>query len=338
MRQKLTLVFVLLLGVLMLAACGEDSQEDVLQNLNDKWNDVKGYELDATMEIKTGAEPRIYDVNVWHTNPEFYRVKVTQQGEDVTQMIIRNKEGVFVVTPSLRKTYKFQSEWPKQNSQAYLIGALAEDLLADSNVTMEEDEKNYVFTAATRNNHKSIMPTQKIVVNKKTMLPTSVSVLNEAQEEQMLISFKNIDLGMQHKESEYAVENFSPSNGDEKASASAEVATTEFQTYYPSLNWDNTKLVDEEAVLNDGVERRILTFEGEKSFTLVQQPIVYEENSTLPVYAPGDPADLGFTIGAITENSISWEKDGLSFFIASDNLTQEEMMEVAASVTTGGLK
>lgn len=322
----------------MLAACGEDSQEDVLQNLNDKWNDVKGYELDATMEIKTGNEPRVYDVNVWHTNPEFYRVKVTQQGEDVTQMIIRNKEGVFVVTPSLRKTYKFQSEWPKQNSQAYLIGALAEDLLADEAVKMEEDEKNYFFTAATRNNHKSIMPTQKITVDKKTMLPTSVAVLNEAQEEQMLITFKNIDLGMQHKESEYAVENFSESDKEETASASAEVETTEFQTYYPSLDWDNTKLIDEKSVSSEGAERRILTFEGEKSFTLVQQPIVYGESATLPVYAPGDPADLGFTIGAITEKSISWERDGMSFFIASDNLTQEEMMEVAASVTAGGLK
>lgn len=327
----------MLLSVLVLAACGEDSQEEVLKNLNDKWNDVKGYELDATMEIKTGNEPRVYDVNVWHTQPDFYRVKVTQQGEDVTQMIIRNKEGVFVVTPSLRKTYKFQSEWPKQNSQAYLIGALAEDLLADDKVEMKEDEKNYIFTAATRNNHKSIMPTQKITVDKKTLLPKSVSVLNEAQEEQLLITFKNIDLGMQHKESEYAVEKFTDDSED-KSTASAEAEPREFETYYPVLDWDSTKLVDEKTVLENDIERKILTFEGDKSFTLVQQPIVYDEESTLPVFAPGDPADLGFTIGAITDNSISWERDGVSFFIASNNLTKEEMMEVAASVTSGGLK
>ncbi|WP_404817744.1 LolA family protein [Ureibacillus galli] len=324
----------MLLSVLVLAACGGNSQEDVLKDLNDKWNDVKGYELDASMEIKTGTEPRVYDVNVWHTEPDFYRVKVTQQGEDVTQMIIRNKEGVFVVTPSLRKTYKFQSEWPKQNSQAYLIGALAEDLLADEKVKMEENDKSYIFTAATRNNHKSIMPTQKIVVNKKTMLPTSVSVLNEAQEEQMVITFKNIDLGMQHKESEYAVEKFS--DEEETASASAEVVNTEFQTYYPTIDW--ATLADEEKVAEEGSERVILTFDGEKSFTLVQQPIVYDETSTLPVYAPGDPADLGFTIGAITDNSISWERDGMSFFIASNNLTKDEMIAVASSLTPGGLK
>src|SRR5690606_11248583 len=124
----------------MIAACGSKSKEDVVKDLSNKWGNVNGYELDATMEIKTGSTPRVYDVNVWHTKPDFYRVKVTQQGEDVTQMIIRHKEGVFVVTPSLRKTYKFQSEWPKQNSQPYLIGALAEDLLADENALMEETE------------------------------------------------------------------------------------------------------------------------------------------------------------------------------------------------------
>lgn len=104
------------------------------------------------------------------------------------------------------------------------------------------------------------------------------------------------------------------------------------------LNWDTTKLKDEKTISEDGVERVILTFEGEKAFTLVQQPVVYEENSTVPVFAPGDPADLGFTIGAITDNSISWERDGVSFFIASNDLTKDEMMEVAASVTASSLK
>lgn len=340
----------MLLSMVLLAACGSQSKEDVLKDLDKKWNGVKGYELDATMEIKTGSEPRLYDVNVWHTEPDLYRVKVTQQGEEVTQMIIRNKDGVFVVTPSLNKTYKFQSDWPKQNSQAYLIGALAEDLLADDKVQMEEDDNNYIFTAATRNNHKSIMPTQKIVVNKKTKLPDSVSVLNEAEEEQMLITFNKIDLNAQHKESEYAVENFTDkekdtagtnkeSNNEENSSEDGnEDNNKDFETFYPVLDWENTTLIDENKVTEDGVQRVILTFEGDKAFTLVQQPIVSDENAMVPVFAPGDPADLGFTIGAITDNSISWESDGMSFFIASGNLSKEEMIEVAASITAGSMK
>ena len=335
MRHKVIIFFVLLLSVVVLSACGKDSKEEVLEKLHEKWAEGKGYELDATMEIKTGNEPRVYDVNVWHTQPDFYRVEVSQKDENVTQMIIRNKEGVFVVTPSLKKTYKFQSEWPKQNSQPYLIGALAEDLLADENVVMEETEDSYIFTAATRNNHKSIMPTQRVTVDKKTLLPKSVSILDESEEEQMLITFKKIDLGVQHKEKEYAVEQFTKEN---ETNVATEKESTEFQTHYPVLTWGNTTLVDEKRIENDGVERVILTFEGDKSFTLVQEPIELGESATIPVFQPGDPLDLGFTIGAITDHSISWEKDGISFFIASNDLTKEELIEVAASVTAGSLK
>ena len=318
----------------VLVACGEASQEDVVGKVSKKWNNA-GYDLQASMEVKTGGEPRLYDVTVWHTKPDFYRVTVKEQGEDVTQMIVRNEEGVFVVTPALRKTYKFQSEWPKQNSQAYLIGGLAEDLLADETATMTEQEDKYVFDVATRNREKTAMPMQQITIDKKTMLPTRVSIMNEALEEQVVIEFKSIDLSAKHKTDEYAVEKFD--ENDEKETAAADVESKEFQTHYPVLNWEHTKLVDEKEIAVDGMDRVILTFEGEKPFTLMQQPIVYNE-TVLPVFSPGDPADLGFTIGAMTDNSISWEKEGVSFFIASNKLTREEMIEVAASVTAGSLK
>lgn len=181
------------------------------------------------------------------------------------------------------------------------------------------------------------MPTQKVTVDKKTLLPKAVSILNEAEEEQMLITFKKIDLNVQHKEKEYAVEQFT--NDKEENVATEEKESTDFQTYYPVLAWDNTTLVDEKRIENeDGVQRVILTFEGDKSFTLVQEPIELGETSTIPVFQPGELLDLGFTIGAITDHSISFEKDGVSFFIASNDLTQDEMIEVAASITAGSLK
>lgn len=320
---------------LFLVACGKATQEEVVQEVNEKWNGSKGYELNATMEVRTGTEPRVYDVNVWHTKPDFYRVAVNTQGDKETQMIVRNEEGVFVVTPALKKTYKFQSDWPKQNSQAYLIGMLAEDLLADKSAVMTEDDKQYTFELATRNVERTALPVQQITIDKKTMLPKKVSVLNESLEEQVVITFKDIQMGARHKAEEYAVEKFSESK--EKEAVSADVVDEEFQVYYPVLDWEHTKLIDEYTTEENGTSRVILTFEGEKPFTLMQQPI-HNTGDTLPVFAPGDPADLGFTVGAMTENSIRWEKDGMAFFIASTKLTKDELMEVAASVTAGGLK
>ncbi|MFJ6211279.1 LolA family protein [Lysinibacillus sp. NPDC093190] len=366
MGNRIVKWLVLLCTILLLSACGTDSQEKVLKKVNGKWAEANGYELNATMEIKSGGDPKKYDVTVWHTKPDFYRVEVVESGKDVSQMIVRNADGVFVVTPTLNKMYKFQSDWPKKNSQAYLIGALAEDLAQDKNLVMKEEDKAYIFEAATRNSYKNSMPHQVITVDKKTMLPTSVVIMNDVKEEQIRITFKNIKLGVQHAAKEYAVEQFTESdetkgeqatppekdkkdnkdgkesnnnsNGNEgKKAVSAEAENKEFQTHYPVVKLENTKMVDEKVMREGGMDRVILTFDGDKPFTVMQQPVT-KETAMLPVSSPGDPVDLGFTIGAITDTSISWEKDGVEFFVASSKLTREEMVEVATSMTIGSMK
>lgn len=432
MRKFLTIGLLCLTAVFLLAACGLNSKEDVVKKTSKKWTAAKGYEVKAVMEIKTTGEPKKYDVDVWHTKPEFYRVAVSENGQDASQMIIRNEEGVYVVTPSLKKTYKFQSDWPKQNSQGYLINALADDLAADKTAEMKETKNAYIFKAKTRNNHSKILPTQQVYINKKTLLPTKVIVLNEANEEQIRITFKKITLGVAKKASDYAIEDFTktgdkkaesedgktdvtsteetdkeassgentngnttddktttsetttttdetatdgstteehsqPTNGttsssseesnamtnDETIATSANTTETatddsqssdetadsgDFQTYYPALKWDNVKLADEKSLQMDTGTRKFLSFEGDKSFTIIQEKITKAEQLYIPVFSPGDPADLGYTIGAITDHSLTWDADGVSFFIASNDLSKEELIEVASSMVNGEVK
>ncbi|KZE36971.1 sporulation protein [Bhargavaea cecembensis] len=376
MRSRIFAGMLIVLA-LMLAACGSQSKEDVMKKLSGKWTDAKGYELTAVMEIKTGDEPRLYDVEVWHTKPDYYRVNVAQQGSKESQMILRNKDGVFVVTPSIGKTYKFQSDWPEKNSQAYLIGALAEDIRADKDAVMKEEDKEYVFETVTRNNHRKMLPYQRIHIDKKSLLPVKVSVLNENKEEQMKITFEKISLGTERGAGDYAVEKHSKATegaegsaddavtseeeaegedqegtneeqegtteeqddasdeegkeeGDEEAGA--ELDGEEFRTSYPLLKWEGVDLLEEEVVGNGQEKRVYLTYGGEKEFVIVQQQAKSPQEALVPVFAEGDPAHLGFTIGAITDNSVSWEQGGVSYFLASNGLSREEMVEVATSM------
>ncbi|MFJ8263726.1 outer membrane lipoprotein carrier protein LolA [Rummeliibacillus sp. NPDC094406] len=415
MRKFLTLGLVFITAVLLLVACGSNSKEDVVKKTSKKWTAAKGYEVKAVMEIKTSGDSKKYDVNVWHTKPEFYRVAVSEEGQETSQMIIRNEEGVFVVTPSLKKTYKFQSDWPKQNSQGYLINALADDLAADKTAEMKETKNAYIFKAKTRNNHSKMLPTQQVYIDKKTLLPTKVIVLNEANEEQIRITFKKITLGVAKKASDYAIEDFTKTSDtkadnkdsksdvtsaegtdkgdgskattseqkttddkstDDKATdkqstneegnaanseetiattadtdsdtnatatdatenAGADIDSEDFKTHYPVLKWDNVKLTDEESLQMDTGTRKILSFEGDKSFTIIQEKVTKADQLYIPVFSPGDPADLGFTIGAITDNSITWEADGVSFFIASNDLSKDELIQVASSMVNGEVK
>ncbi|MCG7346333.1 outer membrane lipoprotein carrier protein LolA [Sporosarcina sp. ACRSL] len=322
-------IFVLLLVAIMalLAACGSPSKEDVMKKLSGKWNETKGYELQATMEIKTGSEPRTYDVVVWHTKPDFYKVNVAQAGSQDSQMIVRNEEGVFVITPSLGKTYKFQSDWPTQNSMPYLIGTLSDDIKADKNSTMVEKDNMYIFETASRNNHKKVLPTQQIHIDKKTLLPRYVSVMDENKEEKIRVTFNKITLGLEHKPAEYKVDMEAPPS--EKKSQSEQ---TGMMRYYPNLDWNGTVL-EEETVPTEKGMRSFMTYGGgDKEFVVVQEPAETPDNQ-LPVSIEGDPVDLGFAVAALTANSIRWEQDGVAFFVASSTLTPDELIEVASSMS-----
>ena len=325
-------IFVLLLVAIMalLAACGSPSKEDVMKKLSGKWNETKGYDLQATMEITTGSEPRVYDVAVWHTKPDFYKVNVSQAGSQDSQMIVRNEEGVFVITPSLGKTYKFQSDWPTQNSMPYLIGTLSDDIKADKNSTMVEKDNTYIFETASRNNHKKVLPTQQIHIDKKTLLPKYVSVMDENKEEKIRVTFNKITLGVDRKASDYAVD--MEKTQPEKKPQSTENGQTGMMKFYPNLDWEGT-LLEEGTVMTENGVRSFMTFgDGTKEFMVIQEP-AETPDSVMAVSIEGDPVDLGFTVAALTENSIRWEQDGVAFFVASTTMTPDELIEVASSMS-----
>lgn len=327
MRVK---VWILLLVVLVLSACGEASQEKVVKKLDKAWSGANGYEIEATMEMRTGTEPKTYNIEVWHTEPEFYRVEVSDEN-DVSQLILRNEEGVYVVTPSTNKSYKFQSEWPHKNSQAYLLEGILQQIQGDDKATMTEEDKLYVFTVGLEGD-KSGLPAARIEVDKKTLKPMQVALLDESETEQVTIEFTRTEYSSKHEKEDYALEKYS---GNQENDEQSDIKNT--STYYPRIDWEQVQLQDEKTLQQDGVERTVLSYSGEKSFTLVQQPVVASEQ-LLPVFAAGDPAHVGAAIGAMTDTSISWQQDGMEFFLASSDLTMEEMLQVAGSLVEASLK
>jgi len=52
----------------------------------------------------------------------------------------------------------------------------------------------------------------------------------------------------------------------------------------------------------------------------------------------GEMVDLGFSIGALTEDSITWNEDGVNYVLFSTDLSPDEMVMVAQSVQGGAIK
>lgn len=318
---------------LFLAACGTDSPEKVVKKVEKAWGDHEGYTLQANMEMQSGGQKKEYGIEVWHTKPELYRVEVVEKESDTRQIIVKNIDGVYIVAPSLNKTYEFQSEWPTKNSQAYFIHTLMNDLKADKDLKMTETDNQFEFEVATQNTDKTGLPMQKIQIDKKSFAPVQVTLFDEAGAEKIKIAFDKVNFKEIHASKEYTIDTTAEQNED---AAEQESKNTE-TTYYPTHEFANTKLIDEKVIMDGDRLRTILTYEGDKRYTLMQEPAV-TSNTMIPVFASGEIAQVGGVFGTVTENSLTWEDNGKSFFLASHNLSIHEMVEVANSMTEDSLK
>ena len=90
--------------------------------------------------------------------------------------------------------------------------------------------------------------------------------------------------------------------------------------------------MEEKEVKTDKGQRVVLTYEGEKSFTLIEEKAEVVQAKIVSTTINGNPVDLGFTVGAMTNNMITWTFEGVNYTLASQNMTPDEMIEVARTV------
>lgn len=316
--------------IFLLAACGSKSKDDVVKELNGKLNDLSGYKVDAKMTLKMGTDSQVYNVEIWHKDPTFYRVNLKNAEKDQSQMILRNKEGVFVLTPALKKSFKFQSDWPQNSSQAYLYESLIKDIVSDKEAKFSSTKEHYVFETKTRYQNNSMLPIQEIKLNKEDLSPAVVKVMDPDRNALVTVEFSKVKFNASFDDSDFDMQK-NMTRADLNLPVMAESKDMAFTVKYPTADL-GAKLVDEKEVKLENGKRVVLTYEGEKSFTLVQEKVTVKEASTSPTYVDGDLVDLGVTIGAVSEGSITWTMDGVDYMIASNNLTEEELVEIARTV------
>ena len=76
-----------------------------------------------------------------------------------------------------------------------------------------------------------------------------------------------------------------------------------------------------------------MTFSGDKPFLLVQETTsVLDEFTIIPT--SGEPYMLMDTLGIMTDNSLSWTSGGIDYYIVSDVMGKDELLEIAQSISS----
>lgn len=340
MRKKS--IFLILLGLLLvfaLSGCGEKSQQDVVDGLDAKLKDMTGYKVNAKMTLQTGSEPQVYNVEIWHKSPQFYRVNLKNSQKEHNQMILRNKEGVFVLTPALNKSFKFQSDWPQNSSQAYLYESLVNDIIKDKDATFKATKDHYIFETKTNYQNNNMLPKQEITLTKKDMHPVLVKVMDADNNPLITVEFEKMEFNASFDNDDFDMKKNMTAAQLDNVPTMADSAKKSFSVMYPTYEIPGVDLLEEKEVSTDDGKRVIMTFGGEdKFFTLVQEAATVAPVSGTVTHVEGEPVNLGFTVGALTDHTLKWSHQGVEFMLASEDLTKEEMVAIASSIQGQAVK
>ena len=321
-------IFLLTIMCLLFVGCGKSNEEDILKNYQKKLDNSKSYTLDAKMEIFSNEESYNYDVNVTYKEGDFYKVSLINTENSHEQIILKNEDGVYVITPALNKSFKFQSEWPYNSSQSYILSSVIKDLSADSDRTYEEKNDKYIYTSKVDYPNNSSLVKQKVTFN-KDMEIQKIEVLDSKDKSQIIVDIIKVDYKSNPDKEYFALEN----NIDDECCEDENVSQSIEDVVYPMYLPANTVYEGEEKLNNNEQERVILTFSGEKPFILVEETTSvskeFEVNQT--------GAELVFyenIVGNLTDTSLSWHENGIDYYIVGQNLSSEELLQIASSTTT----
>ena len=337
--MKKKLIYVLTIGLFLLGGCGKVSEKDVLNIFEKKVNNSKSYYLEGKLDIVNNEDIYTYDVEVSYKDNDNYKVNLVNTVNSHQQIILRNNEGVYVVSPKINKSFKFQSDWPYNNSQVYLLKPILNDIMNDDKKAFEKDGDNYKIVVEANYPNNPKLTHEEIYLDKDGNILKTI-VLNNDDNNEITMTFNKIDYDKKFDDNYFDLKSIiditEENNSDSNDSSQKEEKTKETSTIediiYPMYLPINTYLTNTEKVDKDNGERLILTFDGDNPFMLIEETAIYEkEHLIIPTY--GDLELMASTVAIVNDNSVNWLDNDIEYYVVSDKLSKTELLNIARSIS-----
>ena len=321
--KKGLFVIVIFISSLFLTGCF-NKKSDIKKDFLNKVEKSKGYHLMGELEIINNEDSYLYDVDASYKSNDYYRVSLKNKTNNHEQIILKNETGVYVLTPSLNKSFKFQSDWPYNSSQSYLLQTLVSDIKNDDTSKVEcKNDECIIETKVIYANNKNLIK-QKIYFKNGEL--TKVEVIDKDSNTKIKMIFNNIDYKASFDNNYFNLD--SNMNLSKTEQTINEIDSIIYPMYLPS----NTYLTSKDIVPVENGERVILTFSGDNPFMIIEETVgITDDFVTLPVY--GEIEWTLDTLGVITDNTVNWISNGIEYYAVSDTLNSEELLQVVNSFT-----
>mgnify|MGYP004494604559 CR=1 FL=1 len=96
--KKVFSILLTMFFVICLTGCGKTDKKSIINKMDKKVNNLNGYKIEAEMELINNEDSYKYDVSVSYKKKDNYRVSLRNKTNNHEQIILKNEDGVYVLT------------------------------------------------------------------------------------------------------------------------------------------------------------------------------------------------------------------------------------------------
>lgn len=311
----------ILLFLLLLTGCAVNSK-NFLKKMCKNYEKIEQYSVEGNIEINHLDITSKYSFEACCLNEDFLKISLKSEGNNTNQVIIKNKSGVYVLSPIINKTYKFSSTWPNENSTPYVLSSLVDDIINDVDLQIVEEENIFIVSCKAKNQINTNIEREEIKFNKDTLLPVEACLYDKLDKLRMKVTFNEFNLKPNLSEGDFNVDANMTSLILEM-SEGVDEGEFSLPTYSPYNVTYTQKSLNNEL---------LISYSGDEISYTIHQSYVKPEEVNVVISTSGDFVLLNNTIGICKDDSLSWCSGGIEYKIYSDSLNIDELMGIANSI------
>ncbi len=328
---KITNIILLMIGIIYLSGC---SSKAVEKSFPEEISELKSYKLEATIQTFFQNGNKEANVVVYFKEPNLYRVELTNSLVNEKQIMIKNDKGVFVILPSINKTFKINSNWPTNNNQPFLLESISKNLLHNDELKTTKENGQTTIELKTKIFDNVEPVTEKIIFDNKTKLPKEIYLYRTNNELFNHVKFNSIEKNVEINSDLFIVDNTITSSRLDyiKSPIEFDRAIT-----YPTFCPENTKLFQETILGGANDKTAIIKFSGDNPFTLLECYIDASE-VLKQEYFYGDIYIMSSSFALVANDTVKFYSSGIEYTLASNKITLEDIFMIAESLGTSDIK
>ncbi len=313
----------LLMAVLFLTSCKDEiTTQNVVDKYIEKTSQMSSYTSEVKMDIYRGDKTVSFDVGVSYLSPSYYKVSFVNKDNSSEQILIRNDEGVFALTPSLNKQYKFESNWPDNTSHVYLANKVCEIIKSDSTTEVILKDDCYEITSKINETEKYCK--QICLIDKTSLELKSVCFTDDNNNILAKATYNLLGNEKTLIKNDFNVNKVMEDTLSSNSEGSVVKIEGELNVMYVLDGCNESKTIQE--------DKMVINYSGESNYTIICQDVVLKDSiCTDRLYEEVDFDLLGMLF--FNENSVTTFFGDKEVTIISDGLSKEVMYEILDSIT-----